>query len=89
MKYNVGLIVTKKYEYQINFSSQERFFDYISDTPNVLWARLFERETGKVLSVYGIENESKKVTPICDLCSERNCPIASMSIFHCKDFTKE
>lgn len=78
-----GLIVTGKEELKIDFTSLERFLHLVSDTSNVKWAKLFDRETGD-----GIADIRMK-TPICDLCSERNCPIASASITHCKDFTKE
>jgi hypothetical protein len=49
----VGLIVTKKYEYQINFTSEQRFYDFISDSRDVQWGRLFDRNSGDIIASWG------------------------------------
>lgn len=80
-----GLIITEKEELKIDFTSLDRFLNLVSDTSNVKWAKLFERETGDVVADIRMKTP-KELSPICDLCAERNCPIWSASTTYCKDF---
>lgn len=82
-----GLIITGKEELKIDFTSLDRFLNLVSDTSNVKWAKLFDRGTGDVIA--DIRMKTPKETPICDLCTRRNCSIYNAITTSCLDFTKE
>ena len=51
----VALIVATKYEFQASINTEEDFTELTQGSRDVKWAKLFERESGRLVASYSEE----------------------------------